>query len=294
MPTPGDVERRAEVLAGQPIDRLERWYPSRSTSIDMHGLGQGPAAIRRHGHGGEIEPAADYHPVPLAEALRWQVAEAGLLQAIGRGRGVNRSAESPLQVDLLTNVVLPISVDEAGPFDVFEPSSVDLMVARGIMIKELGSKGSWPVVAMILADLFSTADAARKALERSPGQNPYVFSVGKCPSESWGRVKLAGARYSVPVLIDAATENDAHALLAKRLPGAALVEFTPSSIGTADPHPRCITACSCHHHSPPQTPLAPTMFNHASAGTQLIDRTVQRGSNGQQTSDPTLQVDTPS
>ncbi len=36
------------------------------------------------------------HPDPVAEAVRWQIAEAGVLQAIGRARAVNRTAADPV------------------------------------------------------------------------------------------------------------------------------------------------------------------------------------------------------
>ena len=54
----------------------------------------------------------EVHADPTAEAIRWSICEAELIQAMGRGRGVNRTAENPLQIDLLTDVVLPVTVDE--------------------------------------------------------------------------------------------------------------------------------------------------------------------------------------
>ena len=52
------------------------------------------------------------HPDPVAEALRWQACEAQLLQAIGRLRALRRTAETPFFLDLITDVPLPITVDE--------------------------------------------------------------------------------------------------------------------------------------------------------------------------------------
>jgi hypothetical protein len=51
------------------------------------------------------------HPDPVSERVRWQITEGELLRAIGRGRGVNRSAETPLDIHLWTDVPLP----ELGP-----------------------------------------------------------------------------------------------------------------------------------------------------------------------------------
>jgi putative DNA primase/helicase len=51
-----------------------------------------------------------------AEAVRWCICEGELVQAMGRGRGVNRSAATPLEIDLLTDVVLPVTVDALVPW----------------------------------------------------------------------------------------------------------------------------------------------------------------------------------
>src|SRR5262249_31233632 len=54
----------------------------------------------------------DQHPDPAVEAVRWQICEAELVQALGRGRGVNRTALNPLDADLLFDPALPVTVDE--------------------------------------------------------------------------------------------------------------------------------------------------------------------------------------
>jgi hypothetical protein len=51
------------------------------------------------------------HPDPLAEAVRFAICEGELMQAVGRGRGVRRRAETPLEVLILTDVPIPIPVD---------------------------------------------------------------------------------------------------------------------------------------------------------------------------------------
>ena len=43
--------------------------------------------------GGKVE--GNQHPDPRVEAVRWQICEAELIQAIGRGRGVNRDGRQP-------------------------------------------------------------------------------------------------------------------------------------------------------------------------------------------------------
>ena len=49
----------------------------------------------------------DYHPDEFVEAVRWQMHEAGVIQAIGRARAVNRDAEKPLTIDIVNNAPLP-------------------------------------------------------------------------------------------------------------------------------------------------------------------------------------------
>lgn len=58
---------------------------------------QRPDAIRETLDGAELAEA-DRHPDPLAEAIRWQICKGALVQIIGRGRGVNRTADNPLDV----------------------------------------------------------------------------------------------------------------------------------------------------------------------------------------------------
>ncbi len=56
---------------------------------------------------------AERHPDPQAEMMRWLTCEAELIQAVGRVRAVNRTAESPVQIDIVNQVPLPdIGVDE--------------------------------------------------------------------------------------------------------------------------------------------------------------------------------------
>jgi putative DNA primase/helicase len=83
----------------------------------------------RDGRG--IAVKATHHPDPRVEAVRWAICEAGLIQAIGRGRGVNRTANNPLQIDILTNVVLPLEVDEVTTWERIQPRPAPVMAAEG-------------------------------------------------------------------------------------------------------------------------------------------------------------------
>ena len=84
----------------------------------------------------------EVHVDPTAEAIRWSICEAELIQAMGRGRGVNRTAEKPLQIDLLTDVVLPVTVSELIGWRDLRPTRRDLMAASRRGAGERGRHGA--------------------------------------------------------------------------------------------------------------------------------------------------------
>jgi putative DNA primase/helicase len=63
-------------------------------------------------NGSGVATRGDLHPDPEVEAVRRQIHEAELVQALGRGRAVNRTAANPLNADLLFDTCLPITVDK--------------------------------------------------------------------------------------------------------------------------------------------------------------------------------------
>jgi hypothetical protein len=75
---------------------------------------------------------APRHPDPLAEAVRFAVCEGELLQAVGRGRGVRRSTDTPLEVLILTDVPVPLPVNELTTFRALSDSAgpLGLLAAR--------------------------------------------------------------------------------------------------------------------------------------------------------------------
>src|SRR5262249_17037451 len=71
---------------------------------------QVPRGIRlRDGSG--IATKGDQHPDPEVEAVRYQIHEAELVQALGRGRALKRTAATPLDADLLFDTAIPVTVD---------------------------------------------------------------------------------------------------------------------------------------------------------------------------------------
>ena len=88
---------------------------------------------------------------------------------MGRGRGVNRAAESPLQIDLLTDIVLPVTVNELVAWNDLRPTRRDLMAASGVVLENAAD------MALCFPDLWENHEAARKDGQRS-GTNGYYRS----------------------------------------------------------------------------------------------------------------------
>jgi hypothetical protein len=109
-----NVERTARTLFGTDIAEIG---PDEDGTIRYPHVARG---IRmRDGTGRKVD--GNWHPDARAEAMRWAICEAGLIQAIGRGRGVNRKPRNPLQIDVLTNIVLPIEVDVVTTWEALQP-----------------------------------------------------------------------------------------------------------------------------------------------------------------------------
>jgi hypothetical protein len=155
-PSPRTVERRARALLGAEVQEIEAdaagaiKYPRTTRGIRM-----------RDGRGIAVE--VPFHPDPRVEAVRWAICETGVVQAVGRGR------DNPLQIDILTKIVLPIEVDEATTWNRIQPGTAHVMRAAGAVPL------SYADMAKAYPDLFPTADAARMTLTRearNPKQTP--------------------------------------------------------------------------------------------------------------------------
>jgi hypothetical protein len=83
----------------------------------------------RDGRG--IKIAADEHPDRFVESVRWLTHEAELIQAIGRARAVNRTDETPVDIDLLFDTPV-VAVDEVVPWKL--PSLLLAPAATGVML----------------------------------------------------------------------------------------------------------------------------------------------------------------
>jgi hypothetical protein len=123
LPGPVEVEQMAETIFGRRLEKIPDggWYPLHAVGRLMtDGTGRRALAYR--------------HPDPLVEAVRFAVCEGELLQAVGRGRGVRRTAETPLRVLIVTNVPIPVAVDQLTAWgDLCAIGPFDLLLENGVV-----------------------------------------------------------------------------------------------------------------------------------------------------------------
>ena len=116
---PAKVEAQASVFAGYSIPSLGEFYPKRDGGIRMADGSSFPAKV-------------EFHPDPFAEAVRRGITEDELLQAIGRLRGPRRS--DPCFLDILSDVVLPITVNEVAQWKAVCPGVEPDMMEKGVVL----------------------------------------------------------------------------------------------------------------------------------------------------------------
>ena len=109
---------------------------------------------------------------PDLEALRVAITDAEVMQAAGRGRAVNRTAEAPLALFILADVVVPMPVKRITRWGDVRLSPQQRMAARGVVTDS--PSDAW----RLYPDLFPSAEAAKKALQRGiSGTFPYDLPI---------------------------------------------------------------------------------------------------------------------
>ena len=148
QPSPATVERMAEALTGRPCKPVEGWFPTQ----DVWRLQAVPGGVQR------VLSEGVRHPDPIADKIRNRICEAEVMQAIGRGRGVNRTADRPIEVIVLSDVVLPVPVDRFASLDeAVRTTAKDEMLARdGVAFADaMAAHEAYP-------DLWPTLEATKK------------------------------------------------------------------------------------------------------------------------------------
>lgn len=163
LPGPASVEQLAEAVTGSAIDPVSGWYPRLKTMREM-------------ADGDHLEAEADRHPDPMAEACRWQICEGELEQIIGRGRGVNRDADNPLDVLILTDVPVSVPVDQVLTLGSIAPSPRDLMLAAGGIAYENPTEAA-KAYPLLWTTRKRAKDAFEYAVQREVGRNPVLGTL---------------------------------------------------------------------------------------------------------------------
>ena len=181
QPPPEAVEREASALTGCDIkidvDELG-WYPNSATEISAQS-------------GQRMTIDVDVANHPIAEEARRRTCEAEISQIIGRGRGVNRTEETPLEIHVLTNTPL---TEEVSSFDEWRRPSKDdeLLAKRGVWLSSAGD------AAKLLGIKANTLTAARNRMMT----NPYKESLyGNVTNLRMAEYQIDGAGRSKQVLL---------------------------------------------------------------------------------------------
>ena len=113
------------------------------------------------------------HEDPRAEALRAAICDDEVIQAIGRARGVNRTAADPVEVHLLADIALPLVHDAVISWELICPDVFQRMLLEGLAVDS-------PADAVLLhPGLFTSSDMAESAFRRcgfnrqNPIENTY-------------------------------------------------------------------------------------------------------------------------
>jgi Type III restriction enzyme, res subunit len=188
-PGPRAMERMAAALSGVQPSVLAKtrngftWYDE-----VVHGIGiRGQAEIG-------VGTKGDQHPDPFVEAVRWQIHEGELMQAIGRARGINRTDETPLDIDLLFDSCIPVDVDEVLAWE--PPSLLIETAAEGVMLTSPTDMVKlWP-------ELWSHRKAAQRTLGENinlpllPGFTPVSYHLAA------GNMKPRIAHFNLALIAD--------------------------------------------------------------------------------------------
>ena len=115
----------------------------------------------------------DEHPDALAEEIRWQQCEAELMQALGRARAIWRTPETPLDVELLFNTVLPVTVNEVTDWD--DPSLLWETALDGVVLTSpVDLVKAWP-------GIWKNRDIAKTTIENGvpvlPGFTEIIYQL---------------------------------------------------------------------------------------------------------------------
>lgn len=126
------------------------------------------------------------HADDHAETLRAAICDDEVLQVLGRGRGVNRTAETRLEAHILSDVALPLVYDGLTTWETEKPDILQRMLLRGIATDSPGDASA------LHPEVFGTANQAKLAFNRS------FFKCQSPMSISYRGMTLKSAAYRRP------------------------------------------------------------------------------------------------
>jgi hypothetical protein len=169
-PTPRDIEMQARVMFGREVDVVPD-KPPRPGKPDLSEYYDEKTRYLRMRDGTTAPVTNTVHPDEAVEAMRWAVNEAELIQAFYRARPLTRTSANPLTAYILTNVCLPVPVDQVRTWSEMQPNLFQLM-----MLASGGGAMDSPTDALVIfPELFRSVDAARMALKREPYVGPRLL-----------------------------------------------------------------------------------------------------------------------
>jgi hypothetical protein len=79
------------------------------------------------------------------QSVRWLVHEGEQIQALRRSRGIRRTADTPLDIDLLFNNCLPITVNEVTDWKT-PSSAIEMVIEGAVLTSRVDLVKAWPSI----------------------------------------------------------------------------------------------------------------------------------------------------
>jgi hypothetical protein len=167
---------RALIVIGRPLPRDSDVSTLAGVHLgaDAEGQYHATAAGLWMRDGGSRTLSVLRHEDPAAEVIRAAICDDELIQVIGRGRGVNRTAARPLDVHILADVALPLVHDRIIPWDSIKPGIFEKMLMAGAAVESASDAFA------LYPEMFSSLEQAKSAFRRGlfEGQIPFVYIKG--------------------------------------------------------------------------------------------------------------------
>jgi len=176
-----DIERQAEALTGEPIERIER-----DGNKPVYFPRQAARYLMADGSSRVIEDKRQYHPDETASALLHSSMTGEIVQAIGRARGVRRTEANPCRVLVMSDVPLPLPINELIENASHAPDVFEEMASVGGIVCEGGRDAGRLYHGIIWGspgddapeDIERSVEAGKKAVTRAMADRKQAIPVG--------------------------------------------------------------------------------------------------------------------